>query len=282
MGTAIKNPLLAELVVEPQGLGGQYWNDLWSYRELLYFLTWRDLLVRYKQTVLGVFWALIRPLLTMIVFTFLFGRIARLPSEGAVPYAVMVYVAMVPMQFITTAVSDAGNSLVQNPSLVSKIYFPRVIVPASSVITAAADACVSFVALLAMMGWYHVWPDGRIFVAPAFVALAVLISTGLGLWLAALNVAYRDFRHIVPFVVQLAMYISPVGFSSSLVPHAWRFAYSLNPAVGVIDGFRWALLRGAAPLYWPGLAASAAVAIILWLSGIAYFRRMETTFADVI
>ena len=268
--------------MEADGVGGRYWKDVWSYRELLYFLAWRDILVRYKQTVIGVAWALVRPLASMLIFTILFGKIAKLPSEGAAPYALLVYVAMLPMQFIASSVSDASNSLVLNPSLVSKIYFPRVIVPASSLITCFADAVVSFVALLALVGWYHYWPDWRVITLPIFVALALVVSMGLGLWLSALNVEYRDFRHVVPFAVQLAMYVSPVGFSSSVVPHAWRLIYSLNPAVGVIDGFRWALLRGAAPLYWPGLLASIAVAVTLWTTSIWYFRRMECTFADVI
>ncbi len=271
-----------ELVIEAGRIERQYWKDLWRYRELFYFLAWRDFLVRYKQTVIGIAWALLRPVATMVVFTVVFGKIAGLPSEGTAPYSILVYAAMLPWQFFATSLSESSNSLIVNPNLVSKIYFPRLIVPASSVITSFADLLISFAILVVMMGWYQYWPDWRLLSLPLFAALAFGAAVGSGLWLCALNVKYRDFRYIVPFIVQFGLYISPVGFSSLLVPTNWRLVYSLNPMVGVIDGFRWALLRGEAQLYWPGLLASVGLTAILCFSGIWYFRKMERTFADVI
>jgi lipopolysaccharide transport system permease protein len=271
-----------ELVIEAGRTERQYWHDLWRYRELFHILAWRDLAVRYKQTVIGVAWALIRPLLTMVVFTVVFGRLAKLPSEGTAPYSIMVFAAMLPWQFFAMALSESSNSLLSNEKLISKVYFPRLIVPAASVITSMVDFLVSFAILLAMMAWFRFWPDWRILSLPFFVALAFAASMGVGLWLCALSVEYRDFRYIVPFIVQIGLYISPVGFSSAIVPQQWRILYSLNPMVGVIDGFRWALLKGEAPLYWPGLLMSIALTVSLCLSAIWYFRRVERTFADVI
>jgi len=271
-----------ELVIEAGRVERQYWNDLWRYRQLFYFLAWRDLLVRYKQTVIGVAWALVRPVLTMVVFTAVFGKLAKLPSDGAAPYSVLVYAAMLPWQFFATSLTESSNSLIGNVSLVSKVYFPRLIVPTGSVITSFVDFLISFAILIVIMAWYRFWPDWRIVFLPLFIALAVATAIGAGLWLCALTVAYRDFRYIVPFIVQFGLYVSPVGFSSSVVPERWRFLYSLNPMVGVIDGFRWALMRGQAPLYWPGLIACVGLALVLCVSGIWYFRRMERTFADVI
>jgi lipopolysaccharide transport system permease protein len=271
-----------ELVIEAGRIEGQYWKDLWKYRELFYFLAWRDFLVRYKQTVIGVAWALVRPVLSMVVFTVVFGKIAKLPSEGGAPYSILVYAAMLPWQFFSTSLTESSNSLIANPNLISKIYFPRFIVPASSVITSFADLVISFAIMVVMMAWYHYWPDERVLTLPLFTALAFAAAIGSGLWLCALNVEYRDFRYIVPFIVQFGLYVSPVGFSSSVVSPKWRLLYSLNPMVGVIDGFRWALLRGDAHLYWPGLLASIGTTAIMCLSGIWYFRKMENTFADVI
>lgn len=273
---------MSELIIEPGRIEAQYWRDLWKYRELFYFLAWRDFLVRYKQTVIGVAWALVRPVLTMLVFTVVFGKIAKLPTEGAAPYSILVYAAMLPWQFFSTSLTESSNSLVVNPNLISKIYFPRFIVPASSVITSFADFVISFAILVMMMAWYHYWPDWRLFTLPLFVMLSFGAAMGSGLWLCALNVEYRDFRYIVPFIVQLGLYVSPVGFSSSVVPARWRLLYSLNPMVGAIDGFRWALLRGETQMYWPGLWASVLMTAILCLSGTWYFRKMENTFADVI
>ena len=271
-----------ELVIEADRAERQYWYDLWRYRELFHILAWRDLAVRYKQTVIGVAWALIRPVLMMVVFTVLFGRIGKFPSEGAAPYAILVFAAILPWQFFSAALSEASNSLVANVNLISKIYFPRLIVPAASIITSFVDLLISFSVLVAMMAWYKYWPDWRILSLPLFMALAFGVAIGAGLWLCTLTVEYRDFRFIVPFLVQFGLYISPVGFSSSVVPEQWRILYSVNPMVGVIDGFRWAILKGDAPLYWPGLLVSIALTLILCFSGIWYFRKMERTFADVI
>jgi lipopolysaccharide transport system permease protein len=273
---------MEELVIEAGRVERQYWKDLWRYRELFYFLAWRDLLVRYKQTVIGVAWAVVRPVLTMLVFTVVFGRLAKLPTVGNAPYSILVYAAMLPWQFFSTSLTEASNSLIGNPNLISKIYFPRLIVPAGSVITSFVDFLIAFAVLGAMMGWYWYWPDWRVIFLPLFIVLAFCASIGAGLWLCALSVEYRDFRYILPFVVQVGMYISPVGFSSSVVPAKWKFLYSLNPMVGVIDGFRWSLLRGNSRLYWIGISASTLVAAALLISGIWYFRKMERSFADVI
>jgi len=271
-----------ELIIEAGRAERQYWRDLWRYRELFYFLAWRDILVRYKQTIIGIAWALIRPLLTMVVFTFVFGKIAKLPAPGAVPYALLVFAAMLPWQFFSTALSESSNSLIGNANLISKIYFPRLIVPAGSVITSFVDFLITLGLMGALMVWYQFMPDWRILTLPLFVALAFGASFGVGLWLSALNVEYRDFRYVVPFIVQFGLYISPVGFSSSIVPEKWRLLYSLNPMVGVIDGFRWALLRGEVPLSIFSLLSSIFVSLALCLSGVWYFRKMERTFADVI
>ncbi|MBD2493022.1 ABC transporter permease [Nostoc sp. FACHB-280] len=269
-----------ELVLEAGKVERQYWQDLWRYRELLYFLAWRDILVRYKQTVVGLAWALIRPFLTMVVFTVVFGNLAKLPSSA--PYPILVFAAMLPWQFFANALSDCSNSLIGNANLISKVYFPRLIVPLSSVIVSFVDFMISGTILLALMAWYNFVPDWRILTLPLFICIAFAAATGVGLWFAALNVEYRDFRYIVPFIVQFGLYISPVGFSSNLVPEQWRLLYSLNPMVGVIDGFRWAILGGDSKIYWPGFSLSLILVGLLLLSGIWYFRKVERTFADVI
>lgn len=271
-----------ELVIESGRIERQYWKDLWRYRELFYFLAWRDLLVRYKQTVIGVAWAVIRPVLTMVVFTVVFSKLAKLPSVGAAPYAILVYAGLLPWQFFAASLTESSNSLISNVNLVSKIYFPRLIVPASSVITSFVDFLISFAIFVLIMAWYRYWPDWRIVFLPAFIGLAFGVAIGAGLWLCALTVEYRDFRYIVPFIVQFGLYVSPVGFSSSVVPARWRLLYSLNPIVGLIDGFRWTLLRGSSELYLPGLLASIGATAILCFTGTWYFRKMERTFADVI
>jgi lipopolysaccharide transport system permease protein len=258
-----------------------FWRDLWRYRDLFYFLAWRDILVRYKQTYLGIAWALLQPALAMVVFTVVFGRLAGLPS-GDTPYAVMVYAALLPWQFFSSALSQAANSLVSNAGLVAKVYFPRLIVPGSAIVACLVDFFLSLLFLFGLMAWFGVWPDWRIFALPAFLALAVGAALGAGLWLTALNVKYRDFRHAVPFALQAGLFISPVGFSSEVVPDTWRLAYSINPLVGVIDGFRWCLLGGRAELHLPGLALSVALVASLLISGLWYFRRTERAFADVI
>ena len=248
---------------------------------MFYFLAWRDLLVRYKQTVVGVGWSLIRPLLTMVVLTVVFGKLGKMPS-GGIPYPLLVFCGMLPWQFFASALAESGNSLVGNSNLISKVYFPRLVMPASSVITSFVDFLISAVFLAALMVWYRYLPSSNCIFLPFFVLLAFAASLGAGLWIAALMVEYRDFRIIVPFIVQFGLYISPVGFQSSVVPEKFRLLYSLNPMVGVIDGFRWCLLGGQQAVYWPGLAVSVAGVIVLIVSGIWYFRKTEQTFADVI
>ncbi|BAY94725.1 MULTISPECIES: ABC transporter permease [unclassified Tolypothrix] len=270
-----------ELVIEAGRTEQQYWKDLWRYRELLYFLAWRDILVRYKQTFIGIAWALIRPFLTMVVFTVVFGNLAKLPSEGA-PYPILVFAAMLPWQFFSNALGECSNSLIANANLISKVYFPRLIVPISAVTVSFVDFMISGIILLGLMAWYNFIPGWRILTLPLFIAIAFAASMGVGLWLAALNVEYRDFRYIVPFIMQFGLYISPVGFSSSVVPEKWRLLYSLNPMVGVIDGFRWAIIGGDSSIYLPGFILSMLLVIFLLITGIWYFRRMERTFADVI
>ena len=274
-----------ELVIEAGRTERNYWRDLFRYRELFYFLAWRDVLVRYKQTVIGVLWAVLRPFLTTVVFVFVFSKIAKLPSEG-VPYPVMVFAAMLPWQLFATSLSEASNSLIGNANLISKIYFPRMIVPSSAVIVSFVDFAISCALLALFMIFYHVWPAWQLVFLPLFTALALLTSLGAGLWFAALNVEYRDFRYIVPFIIQFGIFITPVGFSSSLVRDKYGetvfMLYSLNPMVGVIDGFRWAISGGRAVLFLPGLICSLVITFALLVSGAWYFRKMERTFADVI
>lgn len=274
-------PSRTELVIEAGRTERQYWQDLWHYRELLYFLSWRDVLVRYKQTAIGIAWALLRPLLTMVVFTIVFGSLAKLPSDG-VPYPILVFAGMLPWQFFANALSECSNSLIANTNLLSKVYFPRLIIPISAVIVSFVDFLISGLILLGLMAWYNFVPSWQIITLPLFTLIAFAAAMGAGLWLAALNVQYRDFRYIVPFIVQFGLYVSPVGFSSSIVPEQWRLLYSLNPMVGVIDGFRWAILGRSSVLNLGGFALSIALVTLLVLSGIWYFRRMERTFADVI
>ena len=273
-----------ELIIEAGRTESQYWKDLWRYRELFYFLSWRDILVRYKQTAIGIAWALIRPFLTMVVFTFVYGVLAKFPSQGA-PYPILVFAALLPWQFFSNALSECSNSLVSNANLISKVYFPRLIVPASAVIVSFVDFLVSGMILLGLMAWYDFVPSWRILTLPLFIGIAFAASMGAGLWFAALNVKYRDFRYIVPFIVQFGVYVSPVGFSSSVVFQKfpqWGLLYSLNPMVGVIDGFRWAILGGNSTLYLPGFTLSLGLVALLLVSGIWYFRKVERTFADVI
>ena len=271
-----------ELIIEAGRTERQYWQDLWRYRELFYFLAWRDILVRYKQTMIGMAWALIRPFLTMVVFTVVFGKIAKLPTEGDAPYPILVFAAMLPWQFFANSLAECSNSLIGNANLISKVYFPRLIVPTSAVVVSFVDFLISGIILLGLMAWYDFVPSWRILTLPFFIAIAFAASMGAGLWLASLNVQYRDFRYIVPFIVQFGLYISPVGFSSNVVPQQWRLLYSLNPIVGVIDGFRWAILGGESNLYLPGFLLSLGFVAVFFFSGIWYFRKMERTFADVI
>lgn len=270
-----------EIVITPGMSVLNYWRDLWRYRELFFFLAWRDILVRYKQTTIGIAWSVLRPFLTMLVFTIVFGKLAKLPSSG-VPYPILVYAAMLPWQFFANSLTESSNSLIDNANLLTKVYFPRLIVPAGSVIVGLVDFFISIIILFVIMVWYRFVPDIRMVLLPLFLVLAFMAAFGAGLWLSALNVKYRDFRYVVPFLVQFGLYISPVGFSSAIVPEKWRLLYFLNPMVGVIDGFRWAVLGDAFPVYWAGMILSASLTLLMFIGGLLYFRNMERSFADVI
>jgi len=280
--TISKTRQIPRLVLEPGRADAQYWRDLWHYRELFAILAWRDIAVRYKQTVIGVAWAVIRPLLTMIVFTVIFGRVAQLPSDGEAPYAVMVFAGMLPWFLFSTILSESSNSLVSNSALVGKVYFPRLVIPSAAACVSLVDFAISFVLMLLLMLWFWFLPDWRILLLPLFVVLAVAASLGPALLLSALNVKYRDFRYIIPFIVQFGLYASPVGFSSANVPEDWRLLYGLNPMVGVIDGFRWCLLGGEATIHLPSFALSLGVIVFFLWYGVRVFRRTEKTFADLI
>jgi lipopolysaccharide transport system permease protein len=273
-----------ELIIEPGRVEKNYWRDIWQYRELFYILSWRDIKVRYKQTVVGAAWGIIRPLLTMIVFTFVFGKIANLAVKNGPPYPIVVFAGLLPWQFFSTALTEASNSMIGNVNLISKVYFPRMIIPASSVITSLVDLGISFGLLLLMMIYYRFTPSIHVIFLPLFVVLAFLISFGVGLFVTALNVKFRDFRYIIPFVIQFGIYITPVGYSSTVITQKYsanaRFWFSLNPMVGVIDGFRWCIMGEA--MYWPGFLLSIGVMLLfLWL-GVWYFRKTEKLFADLI
>jgi len=270
------------LVIEAGRANTQYWRDLWAYRELFAVLAWRDVAVRYKQTVIGIAWALIQPLMTMLVFTFIFGRVAQLPSDGAAPYPIMVFAALLPWQLFATSMTQASNSVVNNSALVGKVYFPRLIVPSASAVVALVDFAISLVLLGLLMVLFGSFPDWRVVFLPLFILLAIATAIGPAMWFSALNVKYRDFRYVVPFIVQFGMYVSPVGFSRSNIPDEWQFLYGLNPMVGVIDGFRWCLLSGEATLHLPSFLLSLCVtAFFLWL-GVRTFRNTEKTFADLL
>ena len=271
------------LIIESGRTEKNYWADLYRYRELFYILSWRDLKVRYKQTVVGVLWAFLRPLLTMIVFTIVFGKLAKMQPEGDVPYAIMVFAAMLPWQFFSNALTEASNSLIGNANLLSKVYFPRLIVPASSVITSFVDFLISFVLLIFLMMYYQYMPSWRIVFLPIYIGFSFLTAFGLGLYLTALNVKYRDFRYIIPFIVQFGLYISPVGFSSSVIPEQWKTLYYLNPMVSIIDGFRWCIIKDSTtdPLSIYALFSVLMSVVILFIA-IRQFRKMEKTFADLI
>ena len=270
------------IILEAGRTEKNYWKDLWRYRELFYILAWRDISVKYKQTVVGVLWAVIRPFLTMIIFTVIFSRVAKLPSTGAAPYALMVLAGMLPWTLFSTALGEASNSLISNSNLISKVYFPRLIIPSASVITAFIDFLISFSILVILMIYYKFMPGFQLLFLPVFMILGFLASLGPGLWITALNVKYRDFRYIIPFVVQFGLYVSPVGFSSAIIPMKWRLLYSLNPIAGVIDGFRWCILGHESPIYWPGFLVSMAVTGAFLVLGVVKFRKMENSFADLI
>jgi len=275
-------PATYEHIIRPKkGLVPIDFAELWRYRELFWFLALRDILVRYKQTVIGIVWAGIQPVLIMIVFTVIFGKLAKLPSDG-IPYPILTFVALLPWQFFSDAVTQTSNSVISKAGMVSKIYFPRLIMPASAVISGMVNFAISFVILIGLMFWYHIVPTVTVFLLPLFFLLAAAAALGAGLWLSALNVKYRDVQYVVPFLVHMGLYISPVGFLSSVVPEKYQLLYSLNPMVGVIDGFRWCLLGGKVVPYWPGVWLSVFILTVLLVTGAYYFKRMEKTFADVI
>jgi lipopolysaccharide transport system permease protein len=275
-------PMENQTIIEAGQSESRYWLELWHYRELFQVLAWRDLSIRYKQTIIGGIWALIRPLLTMLIFTIIFGKVAKLPSDGSAPYALMVFAGMLPWTFFATGLADASNSLINNANLISKVYFPRLIVPTAMIIVSFVDFLISFFILVGMLIWFDFLPGWQIIFLPFFVALAFFASLGPSLWITALNVRYRDFRYIIPFIVQFGLYVSPVGFSSSVVPEHWRLLYSLNPIVGVIDGFRWCILNGQSRLDPTSLTISVAVTVFFLWFGFRQFRKMEKSFADLI
>jgi lipopolysaccharide transport system permease protein len=268
------------IVLEAGSADRHYWRDLWSYREILLILCWRDIKVRYKQMVIGIAWSVLRPLLTMIVLTVVFGRLGKFPSEGGAPYALMVFAGMLPWFLFSSALSEASASIVANASIVGKVYFPRLLIPVSSIGAAVVDFLISMLLLVPLMAWYGYWPGRAVLFMPLFVALALAASIGPALWLTSLNVRFRDFRYLIPFLLQIGLYMSPVGFSSTIIPPDWRLLYSLNPIVGVIDGFRWCLLG--TPLYWPGLAASIGATVFFLWFGLHRFRATERSFADML
>ncbi|MBI1289684.1 ABC transporter permease [bacterium] len=270
-----------EILIRPGGTAERYWSEIWAYRELFAFFAWRDVTVRYKQTFLGICWALIQPIVTMVVFTLVFGRLAKMPAEG-LPYPILVYAGVLPWQFFSTALSGCSGSLVSNANLLRKIYFPRLIIPVSSTVVALVDFAIAFVLLGVLMGWYGIMPGPEIVALPIFLLGAMLTSIAAGIWFAALNVKFRDFRFVVPFVIQLGVYLSPVGFPSSAIPDRYRFLYGMNPMVGVIDGFRWCLLGGKISVNWGAFGCSMLLVLILLALGIRHFRRVENSFADVV
>ena len=269
------------LVIEAGRTERHYWRDLWRYRELFFFLAWRDIIVRYKQTALGVAWALLRPLLTVLVFTLVFSKLGKMPSEE-MPYLIFVCTALLPWQFFTSAFAGASDSLISNAGMMSKVYFPRLVAPASAMIVSFVDFLLSGVILLGLMIWYDVEPNLRLFTLPLFILIALATATGIGLWTASLKVKYRDLGMLIPYIVQFGLYLSPVLYSSNLIPQKWRLLYSINPMVGVIDGFRWAILGGTSQLYWPGIWLSLALVMTILWTGINYFRKTEKSFVDVI
>lgn len=271
-----------ELIIEPGAIEKNYWHDLWAYRGLLYVLARRDILVRYKQTIIGFGWALIRPFLTMVVFTVIFGKIANLQSSEVAPYALIVYCGLLPWQLFSGALGEASTSITGNAGLISKVYFPRLIVPIASIAVVFIDFLISLLILIGLMFWYKFIPTWQIITLPFFILMAILSSIGPGLWITAMNVKYRDFRYVIPFILQLGLYVSPVGFSSSVVPDKWKLIYSINPMVGVIDGFRWSILGKGANIYLPGFLTSWLVIIIFLILGIKKFRAMEAKFSDFI
>ena len=271
-----------DLVIEPNKSAGDFILELLKYRELFFFMAWRDILVRYKQTVIGIAWSVIRPLLSMVIFTVIFGRVAKLPTEGTAPYPIMVFSALLPWQYFANSMQQSADSLMRASGMISKIYFPRVILPTSAVLVCVVDFLISFVLLCVLMVVYRFAPSPYIVLMPIFFIPATMTALGVGFLFAAVGVKYRDFRHIMPFIVQFGMYVSPVGFSSSVIPEKWRLLYSLNPMVGVIDGFRWCVQGTAVSLYPPAFAISLVTSLVVFMFGLRYFRSTEKLFADFI
>ena len=271
-----------DLIIEPNKTTADFVLELLKFRELFFFMAWRDILVRYKQTVIGVAWSVIRPLLSMVIFTVIFGRVAKLPTEGTAPYPIMVFSALLPWQYFANSMQSSSESLIRAQHMVSKIYFPRLILPTSAVLVSAVDFVISFVLLCVLMLVYRFMPSPYIVLLPVFFIPATLAALGVGYWFSAVGVRFRDFRHIMPFIVQFGMYVSPVGFSSSVIPARWRLVYSLNPMVGVIDGFRWCIQGTASSMYLPGFIISIVSSSIIFYYGLWYFRKTEKTFADFI
>ncbi len=270
------------LIIENGVTDKQYWINLWKFRELFYVLAWRDVAVRYKQTVLGILWALMRPFLTMVVFTVIFGKIAKLDSDSQVPYSLIVFAGLLPWQFFSSALSDSSNSIVGSTNLINKVFFPRLIIPVSSIIVTFVDFFVSFLILISMMIWYSFLPSWHILFLPIFILMVFAASLGPGLLLTTLNVKYRDFRYVIPFIVQIGLYISPVGFGATAIPEKWQLIYSLNPMVGIINAFRWSILGGDLSDIYQSLIISLIIIIFFLWIGIGHFRKMEKSFADLI
>lgn len=270
-----------DIIIKPETSFKNYFSDIWQYKDLFYILTWRDIKVRYKQTVIGILWSILRPLITMLVFTIVFSWIAKMPSEADVPYPILVFAAMIPWQFFANAISESSNSLISSGQLITKVYFPRIIIPASSTITSFIDLILSLIILFLLMLYYQYFPSWQIFFLPLALVQVFILAFGMGLILTTLNIKYRDFRYVVPFILQLGLYISPVGFSSNVIPEKWQYFYALNPMVGTIEGFRWCLL-GTNNLNINILIMTITVSVALFFIGFNYFRKMERNFADLI
>ncbi|MDB5001946.1 MAG: phosphate transporter permease [Mucilaginibacter sp.] len=272
-----------QIIIEPGRTEKNYWKDLWRFRELFYILSWRDVKVKYKQTALGVIWSILRPLLVMVIFTVVFNRFAKLPANINAPYALFVFAGMLPWTFFSSALTECSNSLVANTNLITKVYFPRLIVPASAVIASFVDFLISLVLLFVLFIYYQFLPPIQILLLPIFLFLSFLTSFSIGLYLTALNVKYRDFRYIIPFIVQFGLYVSPVGYSSSIVPHKWRLLFDINPVVGIIDGFRWCILGGNLTSDIElSMGISVGLSLFMLIIAIRHFRKTEKTFADII
>jgi lipopolysaccharide transport system permease protein len=269
------------LTIEAGKVSGNYIKDIWRYRELLYFLSWRDIIVRYKQTFIGIAWSVFKPLLTIIIFSIVFGKIAKLPQDG-VPYPLIVMAGLLPWSFFSNSISESSLSLISNSNLLTKVYFPRMLLPLSSVIVSFIDFAILIILMICLMVWYGFYPEIKFISIVLFTALAIIPALGAGFWFSALNVKFRDFRYIVPFFLQLGLFVSPVGFSSNLIPNEWRLLYSLNPLVGAIDGFRWAVLGAEFDIYMPGFLLSILLSLVIFVSGFYYFRKTEREFADII